>query len=158
MNLLIALTWCSFLRNRILANKSLNLIYVWSTQLFSNTKFLCSCYHIISRIERQFTHYSLSQIYIKNVIIFSCWKKFISFIVFLLWKALSSRCSLCTWINNFSNIFPFFFNAFPHVSRWHSIFFKHLYISFSFSLNLRLLTNIRGLCKLFHICWCRFWL
>lgn len=129
-----------------------------STKLFSYTKFFSSCYHIISGIERQFTHHSLSQINIEYIIIFSSGEKLISFIIFWLRYTLSSGSSLCTGVNNFSHILPFFFHAFPHISWWHSIFFEHLNITFSFSLNFRLLTYIWSFCKLFHICWCRFWL
>ena len=156
LNLLIILNWCSFLRDCILANESLNLVNVGPTQLFSYTKFLCGCYHIIPSAKWQFTHHSISQINIEYIIIFSCREKLITFVIFLLWKSLTSRSSLSTWINNFSNIFPFIFHSFPHISRRHSIFFENLNISFSFTLNLRLLTYIWSFCKLFHICRCGF--
>lgn len=158
LNLFIVLSWGSFLRDSILTYKSLNLVYVRSAHFLSNTKFFCGYYHVIPIVERQFTHHSISQINIEYMIIFSRREKFIAIIIFLLWKSLSSRCPLCTWINYFSNVFPFLFHDFPHISRWYSIFFEHLNISFSFSFNFRLLAYIWSFCKLFHICRCGFWL
>lgn len=112
----------------MILNMCRNLLNISFIKRFSNNKFVSSFLRISSIIKGKLSHYSITQLNIKNMIILSSLKKSITFIMFYISLSLTA-----TRIYYISNFFPFLISTFPHISFCILLIFKNFDFSFLFT-------------------------
>jgi hypothetical protein len=133
-NLLLYLT--SSKCRGILFQKFNNLRNHLYAEAFTMTEFGSSFVSIGSIVERKFTHDSISQLNIKNMVVLACFEKVIPTVLFGLSCSNAITFLSIRVVHNFSEHVPFGISKVPAISHSFIACFENLYISIFRSLNL----------------------